>query len=101
MTLEEQLGCLDGDTEFWDGIIDMVAGGYHGHPWPAAVVERLGIPGIHFADGPRGCVIGPATCFPVSMARGRPSTPPSRSGSAGPSGPSCGPWAPPTPGRCA
>ncbi len=48
----------------------MVSGGYHGHPWPAAVVERLGIPGIHFADGPRGCVIGPATCFPVSMARG-------------------------------
>jgi len=70
MTLEEQLGCLDGDTEFWSGIIDMVAGGYHGHTWPAAVVERLGIPGIHFADGPRGCVIGPATCFPVSMARG-------------------------------
>jgi beta-glucosidase len=70
MTAEEQLGCLDGDTEFWDGIIDMVSGGYHRHPWPAAVVERLGIPGIRFADGPRGCVIGPATCFPVSMARG-------------------------------
>ena len=70
MTLEEKLGCLDGDTEFWSGIIDMVAGGYHGHPWPAAVIERLGIPGIHFSDGPRGCVIGPATCFPVSMARG-------------------------------
>ena len=70
MTVEEKLGCLDGDTEFWSGIIDMVAGGYHGHPWPAAVVERLGIPGIHFSDGPRGCVIGPATCFPVSMARG-------------------------------
>ena len=70
MTLDEQLGCLDGDTPFWEGIIDMVSGGYHGHPWPAAVVERLGIPGIHFADGPRGCVIGPSTCFPVSMARG-------------------------------
>jgi len=70
MTIEEKLGCLDGDTEFWEGIIDMVAGGYHAHTWPAAVVERLGIPGIQFADGPRGCVIGPATCFPVSMARG-------------------------------
>ena len=70
MTIEEQLGCLDGDIEFWEGIVDMVSGGYHGYPWPAAVVERLGIPGIHFADGPRGCVIGPATCFPVSMARG-------------------------------
>jgi len=70
MTVEEQLWCLDGDLEFWDGIIDMVAGGYHAHTWPAAVVERMGIPGIHFADGPRGCVVGPATCFPVSMARG-------------------------------
>ena len=70
MTIEEQLGCLDGDTEFREGIIDMVSGGYYGHTWPAAVVERLGIPGIHFADGPRGCMIGPATCFPVSMARG-------------------------------
>jgi len=70
MTLDEQLGCLDGDTPFWEGIIDMVSDGYHGHPWPAAVVERLGIPGIRFADGPRGCVIGPSTCFPVSMARG-------------------------------
>ena len=70
MTLDEQLWCLDGDLDFWDGVIDMVAGGYHSHTWPAAAVARLGIPGIAFADGPRGCVIGAATCFPVSMARG-------------------------------
>jgi len=70
MTLDEQLWCLDGDLDFWDGVIDMVAGGYHTHTWPAAAVPRLGIPGIAFADGPRGCVIGAATCFPVSMARG-------------------------------
>lgn len=70
MTLEEKLGCLDGDTDFWPGLADMATGGYHRHPWTAAVVERLGIPGIHFADGPRGCVVGPATAFPVSMARG-------------------------------
>ena len=70
MTLEERLDCLDGDTDFWPGLIEMVSGGYGNHPWPAAVVERLGVPGIHFADGPRGCVVGPATCFPVSMARG-------------------------------
>lgn len=70
MTLDEKLSCLDGDTPFWPGLIDMTSGGYHRHPWPAAEVERLGIPGIQFSDGPRGCVIDAATCFPVSMARG-------------------------------
>jgi beta-glucosidase len=70
MTVEEQLGCLDGDTEFWPGMIDMISGGLYAHPWPAAVVERLGIPGLRFCDGPRGVVVGHATCFPVAMARG-------------------------------
>jgi beta-glucosidase len=70
MTIEEKLGCLDGDIPFWPGLFDMTSGGYYRHAWPAAVVERLGIPGLHFADGPRGCVIGAATAFPVSMARG-------------------------------
>ncbi len=70
MTMEEKLGCLDGDTPFWPGLFDMTAGGYYRHPWPAAHVDRLGIPGIDFADGPRGCVVGDATAFPVSMARG-------------------------------
>ncbi|MDZ7732711.1 MAG: hypothetical protein U5R31_05945 [Acidimicrobiia bacterium] len=70
MTRDEKLGCLDGDTPFWPGLTDMVTGGYLRHPWPAATVERLGIPGLDFADGPRGCVLAPATAFPVSMARG-------------------------------
>jgi len=68
MSLEEKLGCLDGDTPFWPGLMEMLGGGYTTRTWPAAVVERLGIPGLHFADGPRGCVVGPATTFPVSMA---------------------------------
>jgi len=70
MTLEEKLGCLDGDLPFWPGLLSMLGGGYNTRAWPAAAVERLGIPGLHFADGPRGCVVGPATTFPVSMARG-------------------------------
>ncbi len=70
MTLDEKLGCLDGDTPMWPGLFDMTAGGYYEHPWPAAKVARLGLPGIDFADGPRGCVVGDATAFPVSMARG-------------------------------
>ncbi len=70
MTPDEKLGCLDGDTPFWPGIVDMTGAGYREHAWPAARVERLGIPGIAFSDGPRGCVVGSATAFPVSMARG-------------------------------
>ncbi len=70
MTLDEKLGCLDGDLDAWPGLAEMVSGGYHTRTFPAAVVERLGIPGIQFSDGPRGCVIGEKTAFPVSMARG-------------------------------
>jgi beta-glucosidase len=70
MTLEEKLGCLDGDTPFWDGLIDGMQGGYYEHPYPAAAVPRLGVPGLAFSDGPRGVVVGHATAFPVSMARG-------------------------------
>ena len=32
--------------------------------------ERLGLPGLYFADGPRGICLGASTCFPVAMARG-------------------------------
>jgi beta-glucosidase len=70
MTLDEKLGCLDGDLPFWPGLLDMMGGGYYRHTFPAAAVPRLGVPGIRFADGPRGCVVGAATAFPVSMARG-------------------------------
>ena len=64
------LGCLDGDTEFWSGLIDILSGGYYRTPFPGAAVPRLGFPGIRFCDGPRGVVLGPSTCFPVAMARG-------------------------------
>lgn len=32
--------------------------------------SRLSIPPLSFTDGPRGVVIGHATCFPVAMSRG-------------------------------
>jgi len=69
MTSEERLGCLDGDTDFWPGLTDLVSGGYHRHGWAGAAVPRLGVPGFTFADGPRGVVVGEATAFPVPMAR--------------------------------
>src|SRR3984957_10168189 len=70
LTPQEKLGVLDGDIPFWDGIIDMNVHGYNRTPIPMGRVERLGIPGLLFSDGPRGVVIGHSTAFPVSMARG-------------------------------
>jgi beta-glucosidase len=70
MTPEERLWCLDGDVPFWAGLGFLGEGGYHLLPFVAGRVERIGLPGISFADGPRGCVVGNATCHPVPMARG-------------------------------
>ena len=70
MTPDERVWCLDGDAPFWAGLTDLATGGYHKRPFPAARIPRVGLPGFAFSDGPRGVVIGPATCFPVSMARG-------------------------------
>ena len=47
-----------------------VEDGYNVFPYVMGAVDRLGIPGIRFVDGPRGCVVGRSTAFPVSMARG-------------------------------
>ncbi|MCZ2830404.1 glycoside hydrolase family 3 C-terminal domain-containing protein [Modestobacter sp. VKM Ac-2986] len=70
LTPDERLGLLDGDWQFWDGFLAMLTGGYNTVPIPHAAVERLGVPGTQFVDGPRGCVSGNGTAFPVSMARG-------------------------------
>lgn len=71
LSLDEKLGLMDGDTHFWAGQIEMMQpGGYSSRPWVAGAVERLGIPGIRFVDGPRGIIMKGATTFPVSMARG-------------------------------
>jgi beta-glucosidase len=71
MTPEERLWCLDGDLPTHAGLAFLQQeDGYHLDAFPAAQVERLGVPGFAFADGPRGCVVGNATAFPVAMARG-------------------------------
>jgi beta-glucosidase len=72
LTLDEKIGMLDGDTAFWSGMIDTIRDdAYHRHPWPAGVVARVGIGGLHFVDGPRGVVLeGGATTFPAAIARG-------------------------------
>src|SRR3954471_16434831 len=70
MTAEERLWCLDGDAPTWAGLAFLGDDGYHKAPFAAAEVDRVGLGGVHFSDGPRGAVVGNATCFPVSMARG-------------------------------
>jgi beta-glucosidase len=70
LTDEERLWCLDGDVPALGGLAFLGEDGYHRAPFPAARVERVGLPGFAFSDGPRGAVIGNATCFPVAMARG-------------------------------
>ncbi|MDO8108342.1 glycoside hydrolase family 3 C-terminal domain-containing protein [Isoptericola sp. b441] len=70
LTDEERLGLLDGDTPFWEGMAEMFLEGYNLRPIVQGQVERLGVPGVRFVDGPRGCVAGQGTAFPVSMARG-------------------------------
>jgi beta-glucosidase len=66
----EKLGLLDGDAPFWPAMFDIVRNGYNARPLVAGAVPRLGIPGIRWVDGPRGCAIPGSTCFPVTMARG-------------------------------
>ena len=70
MTPDEKLWCLDGDAPFWAGLTYLGESGYHKSPFRAARVDRLGLAGFAFSDGPRGVVVDRATCFPVSMARG-------------------------------
>lgn len=67
---EERLAVLHGDVRFWPGRERIMRHGYNYMPFVMGSVPRLGIPGICFIDGPRGVVVGNATAFPVSMARG-------------------------------
>ncbi|MGP3980159.1 glycoside hydrolase family 3 C-terminal domain-containing protein [Streptomyces sp. KR80] len=70
LTRKERLALLDGDLPFWQGLADMMTNGYNRAPLPMGRIDRLGIPGLLFSDGPRGVVMGHSTAFPVSMARG-------------------------------
>lgn len=72
LTLKEKLGMLSGRQFFIRNGYDLFVNGqkYNCRPCIAGGVKRLGIPEVAFSDGPRGCVMGKSTCFPVSMLRG-------------------------------
>ena len=68
LTDPELLWLLDGDLTILRGVREM-SQGYNKVPFPAGRVDRLGIPGILFTDGPRGVAVGASTAFPVAIAR--------------------------------
>ncbi|KAL2203677.1 glycoside hydrolase [Sarocladium strictum] len=70
LTEDEKLGLLHGDPAFWRGFADLFGGKYTKTPYSHGRLDRLGIPGIQYSDGPRGVNINHATVFPCSTARG-------------------------------
>ncbi|WP_313673510.1 glycoside hydrolase family 3 C-terminal domain-containing protein [Mycolicibacterium sp.] len=64
----ELLNLLDGDLTILRGLIGM-SQRYNKVPFEAGRIDRLGIPGIRFTDGPRGVALGASTAFPVAIAR--------------------------------
>ena len=72
LSTAEKLRLLSGATPFWSGMADIaLRDASHRHPWPAGVLPRLQLQGLHFVDGPRGVVLeGGATTFPAPIARG-------------------------------
>ncbi|WP_394552022.1 glycoside hydrolase family 3 C-terminal domain-containing protein [Agromyces sp. MMS24-JH15] len=69
LSSDEQLWLLDGDGEFWSSMAEM-GHSYNVRPIVMGEIERIGLPGLRFSDGPRGVVMGESTAFPVAMARG-------------------------------
>ncbi|MBR3595886.1 MAG: glycoside hydrolase family 3 C-terminal domain-containing protein [Clostridia bacterium] len=67
MSLREKVVLLAGHCKWYQS---MGIGSYNSFPYGAGGNDRLGISQMLFCDGPRGCVSGNSTCFPVTMARG-------------------------------
>ncbi len=68
LTDEELCAVMSGDGPLVRGTREM-SRRYNGAPIVAGRIDRLGIPGIRFTDGPRGVVVGHSTGFPSSTAR--------------------------------
>ncbi|WP_174189380.1 beta-glucosidase [Nocardia barduliensis] len=68
MTEAELLWLLDGDIPIYRGVRGLMKR-FRSVPTEAGRIDRLGIPGIRFTDGPRGVVMQHSTCFPVPISR--------------------------------
>jgi beta-glucosidase len=70
LTEDEKLWMIDGDDSFKDFFGKVLTTAYCFTPHEAGVIDRLGIPGIRFSDGPRGILLaGRGTAFPTSSSR--------------------------------
>ncbi len=69
LSMEERIHLMSGDGPFIQGTRAM-SKRYNGVPVIAGAIQRLGIPGLRFTDGPRGVVMYHSTAFPSPMARG-------------------------------
>lgn len=70
LTPSEKLWLLDGDIGFRQFFTGFFVDGYCYKPVQAGTIDRLGIPGIRFSDGPRGIQLyRKGTAFPASSTR--------------------------------
>lgn len=69
LTDKELLWLLDGDKALLESVVDGARTRTNFLAVTAGRIDRVGIPGLRFTDGPRGVGIAPATSFPVAIAR--------------------------------
>lgn len=69
LTDTELLWLLDGDKALIESVVHVARTRTNFLAVTAGRIDRIGIPGLRFTDGPRGVGIGPSTSFPVAIAR--------------------------------
>ena len=69
LTDKELLWLLDGDKALLESVVDGARTRTNFLAVTAGRIDRIGIPGLRFTDGPRGVGIAPSTSFPVAIAR--------------------------------
>ncbi|MGZ5364981.1 MAG: beta-glucosidase [Mycobacterium sp.] len=69
LTDKELLWLLDGDETMIGSVVDGARTRTNFLAVTAGRIDRIGVPGLRFTDGPRGVGIAPSTSFPVAIAR--------------------------------
>jgi beta-glucosidase len=69
LTDNELLWLLDGDKPMIKTVVEGARTRTNFLAVTAGRIDRIGIPGLRFTDGPRGVGIRPSTSFPVAIAR--------------------------------